>query len=76
MPDFCRSNRDPGATYASIPITGFTWASRAFVLYYALQSVQAAWSAWRLGKRGRAALYAGAIALAVIVLVFAVPAQA
>ncbi|MFW2341998.1 hypothetical protein [Brevundimonas sp.] len=52
-----------------------TWASRAFVLYYALQSIQAAWAAGRQGDRARVALFAGAILLAGVVLVFAIPAQ-
>ena len=53
-----------------------TWASRAFVLYYALQAIQAAWAAGRRGDRGPMALFVGAIALAGLALVFAIPAQA
>jgi hypothetical protein len=53
-----------------------TWASRAFVVFYALQSLQAALSAWRKGQRARAALFALAVLLALTVVVFAVPAAA
>ena len=52
-----------------------TYASQAFVTYYALQSLQAALSAWRLGKKKRAALYAGGILIALVVVFFAVPAE-
>jgi hypothetical protein len=52
-----------------------TWASRAFVLYYALQSIQAAWAAGRRRDWTRMAVFLGAISLAGIVLVFAIPAQ-
>ena len=52
-----------------------TYASQAFVTYYALQSLQAALSAWRLGKKGRAALYAVGIVIALVVVFFAVPAE-
>lgn len=53
-----------------------TYGSKAFVAYYALQSAQAALSAWRREQRGAAALYAAAVVLAVAVLLFAVPASA
>ncbi len=53
-----------------------TWASRAFVVFYALQSLQAALSAWRAGQRARATLFAFAVLLALIVVVFAIPAAA
>lgn len=52
------------------------YASKAFVAYYALQSVQAALSAWRLGSRGRAAVFACGVVIALLVIVFAVPAHA
>lgn len=52
-----------------------TYASQAFVTYYALQSLQAALSAWRLGKKKRAALYAVGILIALVVVFFAVPAE-
>jgi len=51
------------------------YASKAFVIYYALQSAQAAWSAWRQGRHGYAALFLLAVVMAVIVLVFAIPAS-
>ncbi len=53
-----------------------TYASQAFVAYYALQSVQAALSAWRLHKRGRAAVFVVAVVIALLVVGFAVPAEA
>ena len=52
-----------------------TYASQAFVTYYALQSLQAALSAWRLGKKKRAALYAVGIVIALVVVFFAVPGE-
>ncbi len=53
-----------------------TLASQVFVIYYALQSAQAALSAWGQRRRARAALYAGAVLFALTVAVFAVPANA
>ena len=53
-----------------------TWASKSFVAYYALQSFQAARSAWALGQRIRAVIFASGIALALLVIVWAVPASA
>lgn len=52
-----------------------TYASQAFVTYYALQSLQAAISAWKLGHKQRAMLYVFGIAIAILVVVFAVPAE-
>ncbi|MFS8136960.1 MAG: hypothetical protein ACMG50_02415 [Thermomonas sp.] len=52
-----------------------TYASQAFVAYYALQSLQATLSAWRLGRKGRAAVYALGIVIALLVVVFAIPAE-
>lgn len=52
------------------------WASRAFVVFYALQSLQAALSAWRKGQPVRATLFAFAVMLALVVVVFAIPAAA
>ncbi len=52
------------------------YASQAFVAYYALQSVQAALSAWGLGRRGRAAVFGCGVVIALLVIVFAMPAQA
>lgn len=51
-------------------------ASRLFVIFYALQSLQACLSAWRGGRRARAALFAFGALLAVTVALFAVPAGA
>ena len=48
-----------------------TYASRAFVIYYALQSFQAMRSAWDMNMRGRAALFAFAVLLAVVIVIFA-----
>ncbi|MDP1632149.1 MAG: hypothetical protein Q8L66_12095 [Caulobacter sp.] len=52
-----------------------TWASQVFVAYYALQSAQAAWSAWRQKRFWRALLFAGGVLLAVVIVVFAIPAE-
>ena len=52
------------------------WASRMFVIFYALQSGQAAWSAYRRGKYGQASLFAGGVMLAVLVIIFAKAAAA
>lgn len=52
-----------------------TYASQAFVAYYALQSLQATLSAWRLGFKWRAAIYAVGIVIALVVVVFAIPAK-
>ncbi|MDI1252682.1 hypothetical protein [Thermomonas sp.] len=52
-----------------------TYASQAFVAYYALQSLQAMLSAWKLGRKWRAAIYAVGIVIALVVVVFAVPAE-
>lgn len=51
------------------------YASKAFVAYYALQSVQAALSAWGLGKKPRAAVFLSGVVIALLVILFAVPAQ-
>jgi len=53
-----------------------TYASKAFVLYYALQSLQAALSAGRKGQVGSAVLFALGLLAAFIIVVLAVPAQA
>jgi hypothetical protein len=52
-----------------------TYASKLFVLYYALQSVQADCSAWRLKRYGRAAMYSAGVAVALLVVMFAIPAD-
>ncbi|WP_445679478.1 hypothetical protein [Radicibacter daui] len=53
-----------------------TWASKMFVAYYALQSAQATLAAWRGGQRALAVLFAAAVLLGVIIVLFAVPAGA
>tara|TARA_R110002124_G_scaffold284531_1_gene461916 strand:- start:539 stop:1753 length:1215 start_codon:yes stop_codon:yes gene_type:complete len=53
-----------------------TWASKMFVIFYALQSAQAAWSAWRGRRRDKAALFTVGVVIAVAVIIFAVPAAA
>lgn len=52
------------------------YASKAFLAYYALQSLQAALSAWRLQQRGRAAVFACGSVIALIAVLFALPAEA
>lgn len=51
------------------------YASKAFVIYYALQSALAAVAAWRRGDKGWAALYGVAVVIAVGIVVFAEPAK-
>ncbi|MDP4796369.1 MAG: hypothetical protein NWR87_05595 [Rhodospirillales bacterium] len=51
------------------------YASKAFVVYYALQSAQAAYSAWQLGQYGRVILFVLGVLIAGVVLVFAIPAD-
>lgn len=56
-----------------------TYASKAFVLYYGLQSVQAGLSAYTSRHRGGALwaiIYWGGAALALVIVLFAVPVQA
>lgn len=53
-----------------------TYASKAFVAYYALQCVQAALSALRLGRPLRSALFLSGVGIALAVIVLAVPARA
>jgi hypothetical protein len=53
-----------------------TYASKAFVLYYALQSLQAALSAGRKGQVGSAVLFTLGLLAALAIVVFAVPAEA
>ncbi len=70
---------------AAIGVTWFgniyeiiTLASKAFVLYYGLQNLQAALSTWRMGGSGwvlRAAFYGAGTLLALVIIVFAVPAS-
>ncbi|MEG6508140.1 hypothetical protein V6C03_04070 [Methyloligella sp. 2.7D] len=51
-----------------------TYASKVFVAYYALQSLQAALSAWRRKDYWLVALFGFAVALALVVIIFAIPA--
>ncbi|MEO8176943.1 MAG: hypothetical protein ABI626_09840 [Sphingomicrobium sp.] len=53
-----------------------TYASKAFVGYYGLQSFQAARSSWDHRSYGRTVLFAGGVVLAVCIIIFAVPADA
>lgn len=52
------------------------YASKAFVIYYALQSLQALVSAWRRGQRIQAFFFGLGFVIAVVVVVWAVPADA
>lgn len=68
---------------AAVAITWFfniyeiiTYASKAFVVYYALQSLQAALSAWGQGKPAKTGLLALGVVIALVVIIFAVPADA
>lgn len=51
------------------------FSSKAFVVYYALQSLQATLSAWRQGRAARAALFGAGVVVALIVVIFAAPAE-
>lgn len=53
-----------------------TWASKTFVAYYALQSLQAALSARSQGRWLQAGVFATGVLIAVVVIVWAVPAGA
>jgi len=61
-------------TWAADIFEIITYASKAFVIYYALQSSQAAIAAWGRGRYGLAALFGAGVLFAVAVVVFAVPA--
>lgn len=52
-----------------------SYASRAFALYYALQSAVAARLAWRDGAHGRAALYGVLTGLGAAITVFGTPVE-
>ena len=52
------------------------YASKVFVAYYALQCAIAARDAWRQNRRTNAATYAAGIVICLIVIVFAIPAEA
>jgi chromate transport protein ChrA len=74
-----------GTLATALVAIGITWvtniyeiiayASKAFVLYYALQSATAAYLAWRQRRMGRMMLYWLAVLLAVVIFVFAIPAE-
>ncbi|MFD0985720.1 hypothetical protein [Methyloligella solikamskensis] len=51
------------------------YASKIFVAYYALQSLQAALAAWRNGHRWRAAFFALGVVIGLLVVLFAIPAE-
>lgn len=53
-----------------------TYASKAFVAYYGLQALLAGWIALRRRDYGLATLYSLGVALAVVVIIFAIPAEA
>lgn len=53
-----------------------TYASKMFVAYYALQSLQATLAAWRNGHKARAGLFAIAVLIGVGVMIFAEPVEA
>ncbi len=52
-----------------------TYASKAFVVYYALQSIQAALAAKRQSKFARAGLYLAGVLIAVVIILWAIPAD-
>ncbi len=51
------------------------YASKVFVIYYGLQSLQAAISAWRRRRFGMAALFSLGVLIASAVILFAAPAD-
>jgi hypothetical protein len=53
-----------------------TDATRAFVLYYVLQSAQATLAAYRRGQWRRMAIYLGGTVVAIVIVIFATPVQA
>lgn len=63
-----------GITWAADIFQIITYASKAFVAYYALQSGQAAIAAWEQRRYGLAALFAAGVLFAGVVIVFAIPA--
>lgn len=56
-------------TWGADVFTIISYASRAFALYYGIQAGIAAVSAWRNGDTGKAALFAGAAALGLAIVV-------
>ena len=68
-----------GLTWTANIYEIISYASRAFVAYYALQSLLALISTWRGGKpqrTARLAVFALAFGLALFILIFAAPASA
>lgn len=65
-----------GVTWAGDIYQIITYASKAFVAYYALQCLQATVSAWRLKRFPMAIACAFGVILALAVIAFAVPAEA
>lgn len=53
-----------------------TYASKAFVAYYGLQALLASWLALRRREYGFAVLYGAGVVLALVVVAFAIPAEA
>lgn len=51
------------------------YASKAFVVYYAIQAALASCCAWRRGEKAKAAFFAVAVVIAVGIVLFAVPAN-
>jgi hypothetical protein len=52
-----------------------TYASKAFVVYYMLQSVEASWSNWKRKRFGMSALFAAGVVIALFIVLFAEPAD-
>ncbi|MBI1359064.1 MAG: hypothetical protein GC155_02145 [Alphaproteobacteria bacterium] len=65
-----------GITWVANIYEIITYASKVFVAFYAIQCLQAAISAWRRREPVRTGLFASGMMLALVVIVFAVPAGA
>lgn len=65
-----------GITWAANIYEIIVYASKAFVLYYAIQCLQATAAAVRARKWGHAALFGAALVLAAGIVIFAAPADA
>ena len=63
-------------TWAADIFEIITYASKAFVAYYGLQALLASWLALRRREYGYAALYGAGVLLAIVVVAFAIPAEA
>ena len=64
-----------GITWATNIYEIIAYASKAFVAYYALQSAEAAYLSLRSGQWGRLILFGCAVAVAVVIFIFAIPAE-